>query len=163
MVQLSSKVMFAHIWKCIQEDTSKMHARCVLCLGRARDATVQAQNLAIKLQQDLLNCNPFFARRVRCPKCVRDASGMWAGCIQNVCGTNLERLQDTSGMRVSVTLEQSCTVVWIKSNSLRGAITKEKSKHGYKYCIHCCQLNPLLGLKQISVLSGYPDNKLLSG
>ena len=69
---------------------SKRHARYVqdmreMCPERSRDASVQAQSLAIKLQQDLNNFHALFTR---------------CGMRQNTCETC-----------ANVTLHLSCTVV----------------------------------------------------
>ena len=66
----------------------EMHPKCV------RDASVQVQNLGIKLQQDLINCHALFCHE---------------GCILNVCGTCLGCITGTFQMRVNVILELSRT------------------------------------------------------
>ena len=69
-------------------DASGMHAghvwdACEMYPERAQDASMQAQNLTIHLQQDLHNCHAFFFP---------------------------ERVQNTSGTHANVTLELSCTI-----------------------------------------------------
>jgi len=46
-----------------------------ICAEHAQDASVQAQNLSIKLQQDLINCYALFAKHGTCPEHVQDVSG----------------------------------------------------------------------------------------
>jgi len=58
-------------------------------LGFTRDASVQAQNLTIKLQQDVRECHAPFCQM----------------------GARPERVRDASEMCANVTLELSCTVV----------------------------------------------------
>ena len=77
MVQLSSNVMFKHVWnacetrlKCMR-DASETQVECVWNTydthpERAQDVSVQAQNLAIKLQQDVCKCHA--------PFCISDMS-----------------------------------------------------------------------------------------
>jgi len=54
-------------------------------IKRARDASVQVQNLAIKLQKDLINCHALFAKRGMSLKRVQDASGTCPRCVLDVC------------------------------------------------------------------------------
>ena len=57
MVQFNSKVTFTHIWNACETHLNS----CRIHLDRAWDASMQAQNLTIKQQQDLHNFMPFFA------------------------------------------------------------------------------------------------------
>ena len=69
-VQLSSKVTLAHVCNACKThpNAHEMHPQ------HMQDASVQAQNLVIKLHQDLINCNALFARhRTHPQKCVQDA------------------------------------------------------------------------------------------
>jgi len=77
-VQLGSKVTVA-IWNV-----------CETLLERTRNTYVQAQNLTIKLQQDLCNCHAFFARY-----------GTHVRRVQKVCRTSLEHLQEVSQQTLS--------------------------------------------------------------
>jgi len=70
-----------------------------------RDASVKAQNLAIELQQDLINCHPFFARRRTHTELMQDMSRTRAvhlGCIRGAFRKGAK-----------VTLELSCTITQI--------------------------------------------------
>ena len=65
--------------------------------GQARDASVQGQNLVIKLQQDLCNCHTLFARCRVHSEHVRDVTRMHAGCVWDTCerylGAELYRIR----------------------------------------------------------------------
>jgi len=71
--------------------TSGTHAEpiCNACRMRpehAQDASVQVQNLAVKLQQDLGNSGmPFFAGHGMRPECMQYSSGMHAGHVWDMC------------------------------------------------------------------------------
>ena len=82
----------AQPFACIQ-NVHDMHTEC------ARDAFMLAQNLAIKLQKDLINCHLLFTRQWTCPKRMWVVSGMCLGCVRVVFQTS-----------VNITLELSCTI-----------------------------------------------------
>ena len=68
----------------------KTRAGCIwdaheMCQECTRDASVQAQNLTIKLQQDVREFNPPFWQTGMPPEWMRDVSEMRAGRIWNAC------------------------------------------------------------------------------
>ena len=77
-----------------------------------QDASVQAQNLEIKLQQDLRDCHTLFCQ-------IQDASRTCVGHVWDVCGTCLGHVQDAPGTCANVTLELNCTVYNKSSVSTR--------------------------------------------
>ena len=72
-MQDASEMCVGHVWD-VRET----------CMEHEQDASVQAQNLAIKLLQDVRDCHTPFAR--------------W-GCIQTTCRMCPEHMRDTSEMR----------------------------------------------------------------
>jgi len=74
-----------------------------MCPERAREASMQVQNLMIKLQQNVRKCHVLF--RQTC-----ETSRMCARHVRNACRMHLECVQDASGMCANVTLELSCTI-----------------------------------------------------
>ena len=63
------------------QDASRTHVRRIRNMREAHsecswDASMQAQNLVIKLQQNLSNCHALFARHGTHPENMQDASGM---------------------------------------------------------------------------------------
>ena len=63
-------------------------------LEHARGKSMHAQNLAIKLQQDVCECHVPVLPDV--------------GCIRNTRKTHMKYMQEVSGMRANITLELSC-------------------------------------------------------
>ena len=96
-VQLSSKVTFARIWnlECAQ-DASETQT----CPEPIRDASVQIQNIVIKLQKDLCNYYALVCQ-------MRDASRTRPGCVCNA-----------GRMCTNVTSELSCTVITRRHSSM---------------------------------------------
>ena len=73
-LRYSSKVTFAGNWNA-----------CKTRPERARDTSVQVQNLVIKLQQDFHNCHALFARHGMHKKCMQDASETCARHVWDMC------------------------------------------------------------------------------
>ena len=115
--------------RCIQ-NIHEMHMECT------RDVSIQAQNLAIKLHQDLINCNTLFHQ-------MRNVSRIHVRCVWNISGTCERCFPDVCEYYLGAELYRTYLLTYL---CLQTSITREQLWFGFFTNQHCvvprCAFSP---------------------